>query len=337
MAASATRWGICGAGQIAHDFMVAMKTLPENDHKVVAVSARSLERAAEFANRHNIEKAYGSYEELANDKNVEVVYVSTIAPVHASLCKLALNHGKHVLCETPMTMNLKDTKELFELAKAKGLFIMEALWTRFLPLYADVKNLVDSNALGEIRVAMVSCGINCDSVERLQDPNQGGSALLNLGIYCLHVMDMIFGGEEPLSISAAGQKTPAGADSTLTVTMLYKGNKTASSIISIAANLPNDATVVGSQGSLTIHAPFHGPTRYTTPAGTKEYPLPQPSMPMNFENSTGMRYEIQAVRQSLLSGELENSAMPWKTTEKIFRWMDEIRHWLIGVVFKGDM
>ena len=102
-----------------------MKTLPENEHTVVAVASRSLERAAEFAGKHDIGKAYGSYEELARDENIEIVYVATLHPTHAPLCKLALNHGKHVLCEKPMTMNLKDTKELFELAKAKGLFIME--------------------------------------------------------------------------------------------------------------------------------------------------------------------------------------------------------------------
>jgi len=111
MAASATRWGILGASRIAHDFLVAMKTLPENEHTVVAVASRSLERAAEFAGKHDIGKAYGSYEELARDENVEVVYVSTLHPTHAPLCKLALNHGKHVLCEKPMTMNLKDTNE----------------------------------------------------------------------------------------------------------------------------------------------------------------------------------------------------------------------------------
>ena len=125
MAAACTRWGIFGAGKIAHDFVVALKTLPENEHKVVAVAARSLERSAEFADRHNVEKAYRSYEELARDSNVEVVYVSTIHPQHKPLCILALNNGKHVLCEKPMTMNLKDTKELFDLAKTKGLFIME--------------------------------------------------------------------------------------------------------------------------------------------------------------------------------------------------------------------
>ena len=102
------------------------------------------------------------------------------------------------------------------------------MWTRFFPLHADVKNLVDSNVLGELRVALVSLGFNLDSLERLQDPNQGGGALLDLGVYCLNIVDIIFGGEEPLSISAVGQITSTGVDSTVTVTMLYKGNKTAS-------------------------------------------------------------------------------------------------------------
>lgn len=114
-----------GASRIAHDFMVALKTLPEIEHTVVAVSSRSLERATEFAVRHKIAKAYGSYKELAEDEDVEVVYVGTIHPEHAPLCKLALSHGKHVLCEKPITLNLKNTKELFDLAKVKGLFIME--------------------------------------------------------------------------------------------------------------------------------------------------------------------------------------------------------------------
>ena len=125
MATSCTRWGVFGTGKIAHDFFVALKTLPQNEHVVVAIASRSLERATEFAVRHNIEIAYGSYVELARDENVEVVYISTIHPQHAPHCKLALSHGKHVLCEKPLAMNLKQTKEVFKLAKTKGLFVME--------------------------------------------------------------------------------------------------------------------------------------------------------------------------------------------------------------------
>lgn len=336
LATAFTCWGIFGAGKIAHDFVIALKTLPEDEHKVVSVASRSLERASEFADKHKIGKAYGSYEELAQDANVEVVYVSTIHPQHAWLCKLALNHGKHVLCEKPMTMNLKETKEVFELAKAKGLFIMEAMWTRFFPLHMDVKNLIDSNAIGELRMAFVSIGANIEHIERIKNPDQGGGGLLDLGIYGLHVVDMMFGGDEPLSITAVGQKTVTGVDSSIVVTMLFKGNKMASITMSMVADLPWEATFSGSQGSITINRLFHCATSFTSPNGTKEYPLPEPSDTMNFKNSTGMRYEIQAVRNSLLSGEKENLTMPWKTTEKIFGWMDEIRR-QIGVVYNADL
>lgn len=330
-----TRWGIFGASKIAHDFAIALKTLPEKEHKIVAVAARSLERASDFANRHTIEKAYGSYEDLARDENVEVVYVSSINSQHAALCKLALNNGKHVLCEKPLTLNLKETKEVFKLAKAKGLFLMEGIWTRFFPLYSDVKNLIDSNAIGKLRMAFVSFGFNSD-VERLHNPDQGGGGILDIGIYCLHVVDLMFGGEEPLSITAAGQKTATGVDSSVAITMLYKGDKMASITISIAADLPCEATFSGSLGSITINKMFHCATSFTSPAGTKEYPLPEPSMTMNFVNSTGMRYEIEGVRNSLLKGERENPIIPWKTTERIFHWMDEIRR-QIGVVYNADL
>ena len=113
------------------------------------------------------------------------------------------------------------------------LSLLQALWTRFFPLYADIKNLIDSNALGELRMAFVSFGTNADNTERMQDPDQGGGAILDLGIYCLNIVDMMFGGEEPLSITAVGQKTAAGVDLTTVVTMLYKGNRMASLTISM--------------------------------------------------------------------------------------------------------
>lgn len=107
------------------------------------------------------------------------------------------------------------------------------MWTRFFPLYADVKNLIDSNAIGKLRMAFVSFGLNIEHVERLQNPDQGGGGVLDIGIYCLHVVDLMFGGEEPLSITAAGQKTATGVDSSVAITMLFKGDKMASITISI--------------------------------------------------------------------------------------------------------
>ena len=121
----ATRWGILGGSKIANDFIVALKTLPNSEHEVVAIAARSFERANAMAKLHGVSSAYGSYEELVNNLRVEIVYVATIHPQHSFLTKLALNNGKHVLCEKPMTMNSREANEVLDLAKEKGLFFME--------------------------------------------------------------------------------------------------------------------------------------------------------------------------------------------------------------------
>jgi len=125
MAANATRWGILGAGKIANDFIVALKTLPAEEHNVVAIAARSLDRCQAFCKQHNVEKAYDNYQALILDPDVQVVYVSTIHTAHKQLSLLALEHGKHVLCEKPLTLNLKDAKQVLEVAQQKNVFFME--------------------------------------------------------------------------------------------------------------------------------------------------------------------------------------------------------------------
>jgi len=125
MNSTPTCWGILGSGKIANDFIVALKTLPAEEHKIVAIGARSLDKAQQLCKQHGVQKAYGSYEDVVADKEIEVVYVSVIHPAHKKLCLLALEHGKHVLCEKPFTMNLQDAKEVLEKAREKKLFLME--------------------------------------------------------------------------------------------------------------------------------------------------------------------------------------------------------------------
>jgi len=137
----ATRWGIVSAGLISHDFTNAIGIHPAEDHQVVAVAARKLTDAEEFAAKHGIKRAYGNYEDLAKDADIDVIYIGAINTVHLPLAKLYLNAGKAVLCEKPLCMNLKETQELVELARSKKLFLMEAVWSRCLPAY-KVKNCV---------------------------------------------------------------------------------------------------------------------------------------------------------------------------------------------------
>lgn len=163
----ALRWGIAAAGKISNDFVSALTTLDDKHHTVVAVAARDLNRATEFANRFEISSAYGSYKELAGDENVQVVYVGTLNPQHFEVAQLMLNHGKHVLVEKPLTLNEKCSRELVKLAQQKGLFLLEAIWSRFLPSYQYVREVLENGTLGDIISVDAEFGFEIESVDRL--------------------------------------------------------------------------------------------------------------------------------------------------------------------------
>lgn len=154
----ALKWGIASAALISHDFVNAMATLNPGEHTIVAIGARTLERAEEFAHRYGIPKAYGSYLEVAEDPNVEIAYVSMLNREHFDVAMMMLQHGKHVLCEKPLCMNEKQSRQLIKYAKQKKLFLMEAIWSRFFPSYQYVRHQIDSGKLGEILSVDVTFG-----------------------------------------------------------------------------------------------------------------------------------------------------------------------------------
>lgn len=163
----ALRWGIASAGKISFDFVNALGTLSDNDHQVVAVAARDLSRAQEFADKFVIAKAYGTYVELAEDPNVEVVYIGTLNPQHYEVAQLMLEHGKHVLVEKPLCMNEKQAKKLIAYAERKKLFLMEAIWSRFFPSYQYLQKQIRNGMLGDVKSVHVDFGIPIQHVERL--------------------------------------------------------------------------------------------------------------------------------------------------------------------------
>lgn len=156
----ALKWGIATAGLISHDFVNAVGTLNPDDHAIVAVAARDLSRAESFAKRFSILKAYGSYLELAKDSNVEVVYIGALNPQHLEIGLMMLEHGKHVLCEKPLCMNEKQTRQLITFAKQKNLFLMEAIWSRSFPSYQYVRQQIKDGNLGEIQSVDVKFGVS---------------------------------------------------------------------------------------------------------------------------------------------------------------------------------
>ncbi|XP_036418866.1 trans-1,2-dihydrobenzene-1,2-diol dehydrogenase-like isoform X2 [Colossoma macropomum] len=294
----ATRWGICSAGKISHDFVVALKTLSTEDHQVTAVAARELRQAQEFADKHGIPKVYGSYEELSIDPEIDVVYVGTIHPHHLRVGQLFMNAGKNVLIEKPLAMNAKEVKELVATAKKNKVFLMEALWTRFFPVSVEVRELLSHGDVGEFVL-------------------------------------MVYRGERPESIQATGYKLDTGVDGHMVIVLKFSHNRMAVCTCSISMMLTNDAVIVGTKGMIKIPDHMWCPVTLEVNSKVIRHPLPEPCMPLNFTHSTGLRYEAADVRQCLLSGLKESSVMSLSESSLLAEIMDEARR-QVGVTYSQD-
>ncbi|XP_026029103.1 trans-1,2-dihydrobenzene-1,2-diol dehydrogenase [Astatotilapia calliptera] len=331
----ATRWGICSAGKISHDFTVALKTLPLEEHQVVAVAARKLEDAQEFAKKHSISKAYGSYEELARDRDIDVVYIGVIHPYHLNTCLLFTNAKKNVLCEKPLAMNTKEVQQILASAKKNGVFLMEAVWTRFFPVSVEIRRLLAQGELGEVKMVRSEFGLPLMHVPRAMQKELGGGALLDIGIYCLQFVSMVYNGEKPESIQASGVvHVETGVDETVVAILKYSKNRMAVITCSSGVKLPNDAIIMGTKGTVRVPAMWC-PTSLVVNEKEIEYPVPEPYLPLNFINSTGMRYEAEEVRQCLLKGLKESTVMSHADSLLLAELENEIRR-QVGVVYSQD-
>ncbi|XP_013420787.1 trans-1,2-dihydrobenzene-1,2-diol dehydrogenase-like isoform X2 [Lingula anatina] len=327
----ATRWGICSVGTISHDFAVALKTLPPEDHQIASVAARDLGRAQEFAKLFDIPTAYGSYEDLVKDPNIDVVYIGSIHPEHKRLCMLALNHGKPVLCEKPFMLNSKQAKEVIDFAKEKKLFLMEAIWSRFLPGYEQIRKEIAEQNIGEVRFVQASFGQTISHLERITNKSLGGGALLDMGIYPIQLASMVFG-ERPTKIVATGHLFPTGVDEVCTITLHYSNGRMAQLAAHTSVLFQNSAVIYGTKGKLELPEKFWCPTKLITPAKTYSFPMPETTYKTNCVNSTGLCYQARAVRECLKKGELESAVVSHHESLLLMEIMDECRKQM-GVVY----
>ncbi|XP_043462991.1 trans-1,2-dihydrobenzene-1,2-diol dehydrogenase-like [Leptopilina heterotoma] len=330
----ATRWGIAGAGLISHDFATALGTLSSSEHRVIGVAARDLGRAKKFADLHKIEKAYGSYLELSQDKNIEIVYIGTLNPSHLEIGKMMLNAGKHVLCEKPLTLNLKQTSELISLAKSKGLFLMEAVWSRCFPTYIEVKKELDSGCIGNVKQVICSFGFPLTNIERLNAKTMGGGTILDLGVYTLQLVNFVFNGEKPEIIKAVGHLNNDGVDVTMSATLKYSGNRNATILTNSEVMLPNEALIIGTMGSIKIPN-FWCPTKIELPQRVIEIKLPKGGHKFNFKNSAGLSFEANECRNCLLKGLKESPRVSHADSLLLAELEDELRKQL-GVSYEED-
>ena len=208
--------------------------------------------AQKFAEIHEIANAYGTYEELAKDPNVEVVYIGTIHPYHLPVAKMMLNNGKHVLVEKPLTLNYKGSSELLQLAKEKGLFCMEALCSRFVPSYQFLMQQLKNGVIGDVYHVNVTFGLQLSNIDRVMKKSLGGGTLLDIGIYAINIVEMVYGGQMPLNIQSVGHLNSDGCDQSVSVSMLFNNGKTASIATHSLVQLPCEASIIGTKGTIKV-------------------------------------------------------------------------------------
>jgi len=334
------RWGILGTGKIAQDFTTALQYVSEAE--IVAVGSRNLQSAEDFGNRFNIKKRHPSYEDLAKDPQVEVIYVSTIHPLHYENTLLCLNHGKNVLCEKPLTVNSHQSEETIKLAREKNLFYMEGMWTRFFPSVMKVRELIANGTLGNIKLVIADFGFKNPGIPRLVQPELGGGALLDVGVYPISIASMIFGPGKPSKITSSGFLGPTKVDDQGCVTLTYKEDQQASLIFTLMAETPKECIIIGDKGRVKIHAPFWCSTSISISLNgqedkREEFPLPEVAKghTFNFSNSVGMSFEASHVNKMLKEGKKESNIISLDESLTIMRTMDEVRRQL-GVRYSNE-
>ena len=299
----------------------------------VAVAARDLSRAQDFANIFDIRKAYASYSELANDAQVEIAYVGVTASHHYEVVKLMLNAGKHVLCEKPLAVSLKQVKDLLELAKAKRLFFMEAIWSRTFPIYNQVSQLLHQGHIGQVKHVFVTFGLsNRDKPEaRLARKSNGGGTLLDFGVYCIQMCLLAYKGQKPGKVTATAiNVNDEGVDTGLSVSMHFANGGFATFNTDLRVTLHNRAIIAGDKGYIRVAAPFWCPTTIYASSQTcedvcKDIPIPSGAkFPFNFDNAGGLVHEADHVRQCLQKGLQESPLVSHADSLLIAEIQDEI-------------
>ena len=322
------RWGILGTGTIASQFVRGLRSLPEAE--VLAVGSRSEDSAARFADKRGIPRRHAGYDDLASDPDVDVVYVATPHPFHAENATLCLEAGKAVLCEKPFSVNATEAERVVGLARERGLFLMEGMWTRFFPLMEEVRRLLSEGALGEVRMLNVDFGFRADPdpASRLFAPGLGGGALLDVGVYCVSFASMVLG--HPSGSVGIPHLGETGVDEQASVVLEHEGGRLANLSIGIRTATPQEATIIGTEAYARIHAPWWRPASMTIArAGEEEETVEAPP------SGNGFNYEAAEVMRCLEAGETESDLMPLDETVSVMRTMDSIRAaW--GLKYPGE-
>ena len=312
------RWGILATGWIAELFVTDLQL---TGRSVTAVGSRSAASAERFAKAFNIPKAHASYEALAADPNVDIIYIATPHPQHVAAAKLALNAGKHILVEKPFTINATEAAEITALAATKGLLVLEAMWTRFLPHMHRIRAIIAAGTIGEVRsiTADHRQKLPDDPKHRLNDLALGGGALLDLGIYPISFTWDILGKPDSMHASATFRDT--GADAQVATIFHYASGAIATTLSSSDSAGPNRACIVGSKGRIEIDRVWYEPTSFRVYASDNSLleTFNQPRI------GRGMQYQAEEAEQLIAAGKIASAILSPEQTVQIMQTLDALR------------
>ncbi|CAL4860198.1 Gfo/Idh/MocA family oxidoreductase [Microbacterium sp. MM2322] len=322
---TALRWGILATGGIAHAFTADLNTAGLT---VSAVGSRRLESAQEFATTYGIPRAHGSYEELVADPEVDIVYIATPHSHHLPAAALALEHGKHVLIEKPLTLDADQAVAIRDLAADHGLLAMEAMWTRYLPHMVRLREILAAGIIGEVRVLSADHTQNLptDPAHRLNDLSLGGGALLDLGIYPVSFAWDILG--EPDEIRASGRLGETGADTDVAISVRHASGGVSSLLTSMRGAGANAAQIVGTTGRIEIDGVFYAPTSF------RVFDL-DGTLVEEFRTEIegrGMQFQALYAEKLIAEGRTDSDLLPIAESIAIMGTLDEIRR-QIGVIY----
>jgi predicted dehydrogenase len=336
------RWGILSTGYIANMFAEGLTAV--EDAELVAVGSRTQANADAFGAKWNVPHRHSSYEALANDPDVDVIYVATPHPFHHRDALLCLDAGKHVLVEKPFALNARQAEDMIARAKAKGLFLMEAMWTRFIPAMVQVRKWIAAGEIGDVQLvrANLSFMTEFNPKSRLFAPELAGGALLDVGIYPISFAYMVLG--SPRAVSSTATLGPTGTDDRSAYLFGYDGGKTALLSSAVRLGVPVEADIIGTQGYIKLHQAWINPRVITlakpVPPGVEARLIFEGNL---YDTQTvhvpttgnGYNYEAMEVAACLRAGKLESDILPLAESLDIMRTLDTIRgQW--GLVYPGE-
>ena len=320
------RWGILGPGRIAEKFASALRYTERAE--VFAVASRDMERASQFAGKYGASHVYDDYRRLAEDPEVDIIYIATPHAFHCEQSLLCLDHGKPVLCEKPLSLSAGQATKIIAKAREQQVFFMEGMWSRCMPFTKKILELISDNVIGPVQYVRADFGFRApvDTGGRLYNVALGGGSLLDVGIYPLSMITLLLG--EPARIQAVGKLSGTGADEYCNVQFQYQGGQTAGFFSSITMQTPLTAEIIGTKGRIELSAPWYKTESFTVTIGfdqSEVYRFPH--------EHNGFEHEIREVTQCLDEGLTESPLMPLSFSELLSRITDTIKE-QCGIVYQ---